>query len=104
MRRWLVISAMVMALTVGVFAQPAPRLCWDHDGISLSRFEVSVDSATPVSVGTPTPVGLQYCTPLPALTAGTHTITVWSCYDNGTPATTADDICASSTPLTVVKL
>lgn len=102
--KWLAVVLGVFLLAARVSGQPAPRLCWDHDGLSLSRFEVSVDSATPVSVGKPTPVGLQYCTPLPALTAGTHTITVWSCYDNGTPATTADDVCVVSPSLTVVKL
>ena len=104
MRKWLVTLSLVLALVAVVSAQSSPKIQWTHDGLNLSRFEAVLDGGAPINLGIPTPVGNVYEYPLMALTAGTHTLVIRACYDNGTPADTADDICASSAPITIVKL
>ena len=54
------------------------RLAWNHDGINVSRFELAVDGGAPVPV-TVTMAGADYTAPLPAMTPGTHTLSVRAC-------------------------
>lgn len=68
------------------------KLCWDHDGVNLDRFELTVDGGTATNVGKPTPAGVMYCTPFPALTPGTHVLVVSACNIAG---------CAASAPFPV---
>lgn len=56
-------------------------LQWDHNGINVDRWLLTVDAAAPVMV-TPTapatlPVG--WSLPFPSLTPGPHTLTVSAC-------------------------
>ena len=73
MRRWLVGLALVVALSVSLHGQTAPRLYWDHDGVNVTRFEYVLDGGTEVNMGLPTPVGVTYSYPLPPLAVGVHT-------------------------------
>ena len=104
MRRWVAVAALVMALVAGASGQTAPRMEWVHDGLNLSRFEVIIDDGVPVSLGKPTPIGQTYGAPLPTLTAGTHSLVIRACYDNGTVSDTTDDLCTAAAPIVVVKL
>ena len=71
---------------------PTTKLCWDHDGVSLDRFDLAVDGGAGTSVGKPVPVGTMYCVPFPALTPGTHTLVVSACNIAG---------CAAAAPFPV---
>ncbi len=59
---------------------PSTRIYWDHDGVNTDRYLLIVDGGAPTDLGRPTPTGQTYATPFPALTPGTHTITI--CAEN----------------------
>ena len=74
--------ACVPLLNVPAFAQQpvagTERLAWNHDGINVTRFELAVDAGAP-SVLVVTQTGTEYTAPLPAMTPGTHTLTLAAC-------------------------
>jgi hypothetical protein len=90
---WVVVAGVASAQTPVPSPTPATtKLCWDHDGISVDRFEVTIDAGGAASVGKPVPVGVQYCVAFPALTPGTHVLVVSACNLAG---------CAASAPFPV---
>lgn len=48
--------------------------------MNTDRYLLIVDGGAPTDLGRPTPTGQTYATPFPALTPGTHTITI--CAEN----------------------
>lgn len=52
------------------------RLCWDHDGVNLDGFSIYLDATPKVDAMKPVPVGTTYCIPFPAMTPGSHSITI----------------------------
>jgi len=72
---------LLLLSTVASAQQPVAgteRLAWNHDGINVTRFELAVDGGAPAPV-TVTMAGVDYTAPLPALTPGTHTLTLAAC-------------------------
>jgi uncharacterized membrane protein YvlD (DUF360 family) len=80
----------------GLAQIPATSLYFDHDGVNTASYKLSIDTAPAVAVTAtvvtaPVPPKLgTYSIPLPALTAGTHTITVAAC--------SSTNVCATSLP------
>ena len=99
MRRWLIGPAFVLALAVGVWAQTAPVIEWQHDGANVDRFECVVDGGTPSDLGLPTPSGTTYNSTLSNCTGvmvnGTHSVVIQACNATG---------CSAAAAITVVKL
>ena len=99
MRRWLIVGALLLALAVGVWAQTAPVIQWQHDGADVTRFECVVDGGTPSDLGLPTPVDGWYASTLSNCTGvmvnGAHRVVIQAC--NGA-------VCTPSAAITVVKL
>ena len=79
------------------------RLAWDHDGINVSRFELSVDGGAP-TVLVVTQAGTEYRAPLPALTPGTHTLAVTACNVAGCSAPLAIQVRVVVIPAVVTNL
>lgn len=50
---------------------------WDHDGVNVTSFGVSVDG-TEYAVGLPTPVGTTYTATLPVTLSGTYDVIVYA--------------------------
>ena len=90
---WVVVAGVGWAQTPVPSPTPATtKLCWDHDGVNLDRFDLTIDAGVAASVGKPVPVGTLYCVAFPALTPGTHTLVVSACNVAG---------CAASAPFPV---
>jgi hypothetical protein len=106
--KWLVMAGIAISIS-GVSAQhpvPSPvpptyKLTWDHDGINVSQWTVTIDDGLASGV-VPTPMGgacaldgtiCSWQIPFPALTPGTHTLRVSACNVAG---------CGVSEPFAVV--
>ena len=108
MKRWWIACLVWVVLSAVLVGQPAPKLEWNHDRVNTTRYEVVIDGVV-TNLGYPDPVSgsgpYVHQAPLPALTVGTHTLSVRAC-NNGDDgiAGNADDVCAASENITVVKL
>ena len=81
-----------------MWAQDAPEVAWEHDGLNVTSFTCQVDSGTQVSLGLPTPTSTTYSALLSAcgtLTAGQHILTIRACNAVG---------CTAANAIYVVKL
>lgn len=92
--------AIIVALALGAvaWAQPAPTLYWEHDGLNVTSFTCQIDSGSQVSLGLPTPSGTTYSSALSncgTLTNGQHTLTIRACNAVG---------CTAAAAIYVVKL
>ena len=98
MRRWLIGLGVALLLAAAVWAQPAPTIQWQHDGVDVTDFRCQIDSGDINTLGLPTPSGGWYSATLSTcgtLTAGSHLVYIYACNANG---------CTASTGITVVKL
>jgi len=98
MKKWLITAAIAVVLAVSIWAQTAPVIEWQHDGVNVTEFTCKIDAGAQVSLGIPSKVGDYYSTALSncgTLTAGTHQIYIYAC--NGA-------LCTAATAITVVKL
>lgn len=99
MRKWLLALSLALALAVGVWAQSAPVIEWQHDGVNVTRFECVVDGGTPSNLGLPTPTVGWYASTLSNCTgvmvAGAHSVIIQACNTAG---------CTPAAAITVVKL
>lgn len=96
-RHSLIIGALTLAtwLILSSIGDTAPQLCWTHDGLDVTYFGLVVDSGARSSLGLPTPTNGEYCTALPSLSAGSHTLTLSACNNSG---------CTNAAVIYVVKL
>lgn len=99
MRRLLVGLSVALLLAVGVWAQTAPQIQWQHDGVDVTYFNCVVDGTTTTSLGLPTPSDGWYSSALSNCTGvmvnGTHSVVIQACNTTG---------CTSAAAITVVKL
>ena len=98
MSRWLVATVLALALAVGLWAQTAPVIEWQHDGVNVTEFKCQIDSGDSNTLGLPTPSGGWYSAALSTcgtLTAGKHLVYIYACNAAG---------CTAATAITVVKL
>ena len=103
MRRWLIGLGVVLLLAVAAWAQTAPVIQWQHDGVNVTYFNCVVDGPAPAgtttSLGIPSKVDEYYSIALSSCTGvmvnGTHSVVIQACNTGG---------CTSATAITVVKL
>ena len=91
---------LVLLLPTLVWAQPVPKVYWEHDGTGTpTYFNCVVDGGTPSNLGLPTPSGTTYSTDITNCTGvmvnGTHSVKIQACNATG---------CTDSLAITVVKL
>ena len=90
----------LLLLPALVWAQPTPKIYWEHDGANVTSFKCVVDGGTPSDLGLPTPSGTTYSTDITNCTGvmvnGTHSLVIQAC--------NASDQCTPATAITVVKL
>jgi hypothetical protein len=101
------LSVLLLLLSTVASAQTpvagTERLAWSHDGVNVSRFELSVD-AGPQTALVVTQTGLDYTAPLPALTPGTHTLSLTACNVAGCSAPLAIQVRVVVIPAVVTNL
>ena len=90
---------LVLLLPTLVWAQPVPKVYWEHDGLNITSFKCVVDGGAPSDLGLPTPSGTTYSTDITNCTGvmvnGTHSLVIQACNASG---------CVDATAITVVKL
>lgn len=99
MRRWLIGLVVVLTLPLATWAQAAPKIEWQHDGVGVTHFECVVDGTTTTSLGMGTLADGWYSSTLSNCTGvmvvGTHQVVVQACNVTG---------CTAAAAMTVVKL
>lgn len=97
MKRLLLLA--LLLLPALAWAQPTPKVYWEHDGANVTSFKCVVDGGTPSDLGLPTPSGTTYSTDITNCTGvmvnGQHSLVIQACNASG---------CTSAAAITVVKL